>query len=78
MRVARLLGKREHGIALGLLSDYEAMNRLPRHAAKIMSLCIIYSIDLFELLRAAGVYIDDSDKAPLVPVDERLNLQQIA
>lgn len=78
IRVARLLGNREHAIALGLLSDYEAMNTVPRHVAKIMSLCIIYGIDLFELMRAGGVYIDDSDKAPLVPIDARPELRQIA
>jgi hypothetical protein len=65
MRVARLLGNREYGIALGLLSDYEVMNILPRHLAKIMSLCIIYGIDLWDLLEAGGIPADDSEKIPL-------------
>ena len=65
MRIARLLANREYGIALGLLSDYEAMNKVPRHIAKFMSLCMIYAIDPFELMRIAGIHIDDSDKAPL-------------
>src|SRR5581483_255166 len=73
-RIATLLGNREYGIALGLLSDYEAMNRLPRHVAKIMSLCMIYSIDPFELMRAAGVHVDESDKLPLTPVEGSHNL----
>ena len=38
--IARILGNPEYGIALGMLSDYEAMGRLPRHIAKILSLCI--------------------------------------
>ena len=43
--VAQLLGNPEHHIALGLLSDYEASDKLPRHIAKIMTLCIVYGID---------------------------------
>jgi len=71
MQIARLLGNREYGIALGLLSDYEATNKVPRHVAKIMSLCIIYCIDSFELMRTAGIHIDDSNKAPLLFDDAR-------
>jgi hypothetical protein len=41
------------------------MNRLPRHIAKLISLCIVYCLDIRELLEAAGVYIDDSSKMPL-------------
>jgi hypothetical protein len=48
---AELLGNPEHRIALGLLSDYEASEKLPRHIAKIMSLCMVYCIDFWELLR---------------------------
>jgi len=53
--VAQLLGNPEHHIALGLLSDYEASDKLPRHIAKIMTLCIVYSIDFWELLRTDGI-----------------------
>lgn len=63
--IARLLGNSDYGIALGQLSDYEATNKLPRHVAKIMSLCIIYGIDPWELLEVSGIDIDDSDKEPL-------------
>jgi len=63
--IARILGSPEYAIGLGLLSDYEAMNRLPRHIAKIISLCIVYCLDIRQLLEAAGVYIDDSSKMPL-------------
>lgn len=65
VQIARLLGNQEYGIALGLLSDYEAMNKVPRHVAKIMALCIIYGLHFCELLKAGGIYIDDSDKVPL-------------
>ncbi len=64
-RIAGLLGRREYTIALGLLSDYEAINRVPRHVAKIISLCVIYGIDLFQLLEAAGIRVDDCGKSSL-------------
>ena len=66
VQIATLLGNQEYGIALSLLSDYEAMNKVPRHVAKIMTLCIIYGMHFYELVRAGGIHIDDSDKAPLV------------
>ena len=69
--ISHLLGNEEYAIALGLLSDYEAMSKLPRHIAKIFSLCIIYCMDIRELLQAAGVPIDDSAKLPLPGPDRR-------
>jgi hypothetical protein len=67
--IAHLLGNQEYAIALGLLSDYETMSKLPRHIAKIMSLCIIYCMDVRDLMQAAGVVIDDSTKLPLPSLD---------
>jgi hypothetical protein len=67
LRVAELLHNREYAIPLGLLSDYEAMDRFPRHIAKIISLCVIYGIDFWELMEAGGSHIDESDKTPLLP-----------
>ncbi len=67
--IAQILASREYEIGLGLLSDYEAMDRLPRHVAKIISLCITYCLDIRRLMEAAGVYIDDSSKMPLPEVD---------
>ena len=63
--IAQMLGNRGYAIALGLLSDYEATSRLPRHIAKIISLCSIYCMDVRELMEVAGVNIDDSAKTPL-------------
>lgn len=63
--IARILSNRDYEIGLGLLSDYEAMGRLPRHIAKIISLCITYCVDIRQLLETAGVYVDDSTKMPL-------------
>jgi hypothetical protein len=78
LRIAGLLGNRDCGIALGLLSDYEAMNKLPRHVAKIMSLCIVYGIDLGDLMEAGGINIDDLDEAPPHPWQGGGDLQRTA
>ena len=67
--LAQILGNHEYAIALGMLSDYETMDRLPRHIAKIFSLCVAYCMDVQELMDAAGVRIDESDKLPL-PIPE--------
>jgi hypothetical protein len=72
-RVARFMGNGDFGIAAGLLSDYEAMNKLPRHIAKIISLCVIYGIDVVELLRASGIHIDDSRQRPLLTRERFFN-----
>jgi hypothetical protein len=72
--IARILGNPEYGIALGMLSDYEAMGRLPRHIAKILSLCVVYCMDVRELMESGGVLIDDSAKLPLPVLDRRLQV----
>jgi hypothetical protein len=66
MQIARLLGSREYQISLGLLSDYEALNKIPRHIAKMISLSVIYGIDPLKLLNSAGIHIDDRGKALLL------------
>jgi hypothetical protein len=63
--IARIMGNSDYEIALGMLSDYEVMGKVPRHIAKILSLCIVYCIDIWELMEAAGVHIDESAKLPL-------------
>jgi hypothetical protein len=63
--IAQILGSRDYAIALGLLSDYEVMSKLPRHIAKIISLCSVYCIDIRELIAIAGVNLNDSVKMPL-------------
>ena len=65
LSIARIFGSRDYAIGLGALSDYETVCRLPRHIAKIISLCITYSLDIRQLMEGAGVYVDDSDKMPL-------------
>lgn len=78
MHIARLFRNRDYGIALGLLSDYEAMNSLPRHVAKFISLCAIYGIGPGELLEAGGIRVDDSSKASLYPNGDMRALGQSA
>ncbi len=73
--VALIFGNPEYAIALGLLSDYEVMGKLPRHIAKILSLCIVYCMDVGELMEAAGVSIDDSLKLPLPMPDRRAQVR---
>jgi hypothetical protein len=65
LAIARIFGSRDYAIGLGALSDYETVCRLPRHIAKIISLCITYSLDIRQLMESAGVYVDDSDKMSL-------------
>src|SRR3954468_7347950 len=63
LRVAQLLQNPDYRIPLGLLSDYEVTDRLPRHIAKIISLCVVYGIDFWQFMQAGGTQVDDSDKA---------------
>lgn len=70
--MGQILARSEYAVALGMLSDYEAMGRLPRHVAKILSLCAVYCMDFRDLMKAAGVHIDDSAKLPLSIFDDRL------
>lgn len=73
--MAEILGNREYAIALGTLSDYEAMGTLPRHIAKTLSLCAVYCMDFRELMATARVNIDDSAKLPLPGPDSRVHFR---
>jgi hypothetical protein len=61
---ARFVDK-NYNVALGSLSDAETQNVLPRHIPKIFSLCIAYSMDFWQYLRAGGVQIDQLGGAPI-------------
>lgn len=65
VRVAQLLRNPDYRIPLGLLSDYEAIDRFPRHIAKIISLCVVYGIDFWQLMQAGGSQIDNAGKSPM-------------
>lgn len=59
VQIGELLHDRNCAIAIGQLSDYEAMDKLPRHIAKVVTLSIIYAIDLQELMKSAGIILDN-------------------
>ncbi|HXM94869.1 MAG TPA: hypothetical protein VOA64_11590 [Candidatus Dormibacteraeota bacterium] len=53
--VARLLQDRRYFCSAGALSDFETMTDPPRRVHKLVSLCVAYSIDVWEFLSAAGL-----------------------
>jgi hypothetical protein len=55
--IAEILDDPSYAISLGALSDYEASDGVARQIAKIISLCIIYAIDLSRFLRVARVRV---------------------
>ena len=73
--MAQMQGDREYAIALGMLSDYEAIAKLPRHIAKILTLCAVYCMDVRVLMEAAGVNIDDSAKLAIPRRDAWLEVR---
>ena len=54
--------------APGALSDYEAQTEVPRHVHKILSLCILYSLGLWEILSAAGMRLSEAGTA-VIPAE---------
>jgi hypothetical protein len=72
LRIAELMQNCNFAISVGLLSDYEAINKLPRHIAKIITLCAIYGIDVYDLLNAAGVDINDVAKCGIAMSDRSI------
>jgi hypothetical protein len=69
--MTRALAKRfedkHYNVALGSLSDAETQNILPRHIPKILSLCAVYGMDMWQYLRAGSVPVDDLHGAPIPP-----------
>jgi hypothetical protein len=62
--VARELQDARYSVAVGSLSDYEASDAVPRHIHKIISLCILYCIDFWTFLAAAGLATERVDDGP--------------
>ena len=69
--MTRALAKRfedkHYNVALGSLSDAETQNILPRHIPKILSLCAVYGMDMWQYLRAGSVAIDELNGTPIPP-----------
>jgi len=51
--IAAKLGDDRYSAAIGSLSDYEATEAPARHVQKVLTLCILYSIDFWQFLQTA-------------------------
>jgi hypothetical protein len=60
--IARALGNREFFCAAGSLSDYETASQAPRHVHKMFSLCVLYSLSVWQFLHATGLHQDETGK----------------
>jgi len=54
-QIADELGDDRFFAAPGSLSDYEAQDTPPRHVHKVVTLCLLYAVQLSEFLEAAGI-----------------------
>lgn len=63
--IAKRLGDPRYFCAPSSLAEYETRSRLPAHIHKSISLCILYSLGFWELLRAAGVDLGDAGHEPI-------------
>jgi hypothetical protein len=57
-KLAQELGDQRYFTAIGSLSDYESAEALPRHIHKVVTLCTLYSIGFWHLLKASGLALD--------------------
>lgn len=57
-QIAGLLDDQQHFISPSSLSDYETRADAPRHIQKVISLCVLYAVDLFTFLTAAGIALE--------------------
>jgi hypothetical protein len=64
-QLAKRFEDKHYNVALGSLSDAETQNILPRHIPKILSLCVVYGMDMWQYLRAGSVAVDELDGTPI-------------
>ena len=57
-KLAQELGDERYFTAIGSLSDYESAEAPPRHIHKVVTLCTLYSIGFWQLLKASGLAMD--------------------
>lgn len=57
-QIAGLLEDQQHFISPSSLSDYETRDDAPRHIQKVISLCVLYAVDLSTFLTTAGIALD--------------------
>lgn len=60
--IANLVADDSYFAAPSTLSDYETLAAPPRHIQKVITLCVLYSIDFWEFLRASGLPIDQQGR----------------
>lgn len=65
VEIAEQLGNSEYEISIGSLFEFEATDAPPRHVEKLFSLCIVYCIDLWTLLRTLNLPIEEAGQEPI-------------
>lgn len=63
--MANLLSDELYFAAASTLSDYETLAAPPRHIQKILTLCVLYSIEFRQFLRASGLPLDREGQDPM-------------
>jgi hypothetical protein len=73
-RVAEFARDERHAIAQSTLSDYEVQSVPPRHLEKVLTLCLVYGIQLKDFIAASGAAPQDLGRQPIPPelMPERL------
>ncbi len=66
--IANLLDDLRYFTAAGSLSDYESGNIPPRHIHKIITFCVVYSLDLQTVLQSLGLSPQDAGQEPIPQV----------
>ena len=66
--IANLLDDLRYFTAAGSLSDYESGNIPPRHIHKIITFCVVYSLDLQTVLQTLGLSPQDAGQEPIPQV----------
>jgi hypothetical protein len=63
--IAHLLNDVRYFTAPGSLSDYESGDIPPRHVHKVITFCVVYSLDLQTVLEALGLNPQDAGQEPI-------------
>jgi len=63
--IAETLADEQYFAAASTLSDYEAQSSPPRHIEKIITLCVLNSIGLYQFLRASGFPLGQAGREPI-------------
>jgi len=63
--IANLLDDLRYFAAPGSVSDYESGNIPPRHIHKVITFCVVYSLDLQTILQSLGLSPQDAGQEPI-------------